>query len=279
LKIGLAPAFEHSSDDDDSSDEEDQPFPNVALSGVNIFHNHATIKNEGCHCVLHSAGDAAHNTYIRGVKCSLLLKQQRRSSREGDKTGQVQSQVLGDSPGVVLKHGDTIAFGHCLFFFVDPFVGSAEMLILSNQVSYDASCRDLSKQRWGMTRKKMMAISAIKGCVAQPSLKDGVAPPSSMDGVDTTSETDAEDLLRAKDEELRLKDEEIQRLKHELTIARRTLATQCSEKVPPLTPFNSGVAVAGGEGKTEVDLCGEVASVFGRLIQRMEKAEQELFVH
>merc|ERR1712241_1582200 len=45
LKIGLAPAFEHSSDDDDSSDEEDQPFPNVALSGVNIFHNHATIKN------------------------------------------------------------------------------------------------------------------------------------------------------------------------------------------------------------------------------------------
>merc|ERR1712079_214297 len=91
LKIGLAPAMKPI--EDTSSDEEDQPVPTVGLSGVNIFHNHATIKNEGHDCVLHSTGDAAHNTYVRGVKCSLLLKEQRRNSREGDKTGQVQSQL------------------------------------------------------------------------------------------------------------------------------------------------------------------------------------------
>jgi len=272
LTIGLAPVREkpdpsEESDNDDSSDgEEDQPLPNVVLSGLNIFHDHATITNLGHCCVLHSTGEASHNTYVGGVKCSLLLKQQRRTSREGDDAGQSQSRMPGDSLSVVLKHGDTIAFGHCLFFFVDPTEGSAEMLLLSNQVSYDASCRELTKQRWDMSRKKLMAMNAMK---AVNSFAHGVDPPC---------ENDVGDLLLAKDRDLRLKDKQIQKLKDQLAHARRELVKLSSE-APPVAPSSNSVVDAGGAGKMEVDMCGEVAAVFGKLIQRIEKAEQELFVH
>merc|ERR1712032_973933 len=272
LTIGLPPAHEgpdpsEESDNDDSSDELEQLGPNIVLSGHNIFPNHATIKNEGHQCVLHSTGDAAQNTYVGGIKCSLLLKEQRRSSRESDDAGKLKLQVRGDSPGVILKHGDTIAFGHCLFFFVDPSVSSAEMLLLSHQVSYDAACRELSKQRWEMPRKLVKVMNALKG---------GVKSPSLAALVDDPSDNDVEDLLLIQDEDLQTKDKEIQKLQQELTCARRSLVALELKNVPPLVPVNIDVAGAGGSGEVEVDLSGVVTATFGNLLHLIEKAEKEL---
>lgn len=272
LTIGLPPAHEgpdpsEESDNDDSSDELEQLGPNIVLSGHNIFPNHATIKNEGHQCVLHSTGDAAQNTYVGGIKCSLLLKEQRRSSRESDDAGKLKLQVRGDSPGVILKHGNTIAFGHCLFFFVDPSVSSAEMLLLSHQVSYDAACRELSKQRWEMPRKLVKVMNALKG---------GVKSPSLAALVDDPSDNDVEDLLLIQDEDLQTKDKEIQKLQQELTCARRSLVALELKNVPPLVPVNIDVAGAGGSGEVEVDLSGVVTATFGNLLHLIEKAEKEL---
>jgi len=209
LRIGRAPLEEEADMSDSSSSDHTSYFtndlhPDIIVSGVNIFANHATIKNEGHRCVLHSRGEAARHTFVRGVKCSTLLQGARKEARKSLAVHKHVLQRCLSSAVVTLHHGDVIAFGHSLFFFVDPTISPAEVLILSNQVSWSAARKELARHRWDIPRKQIKRIAAMKD--QPPVLTSSVSGLLVNDIIDSPLGSDWEEM----EEQLAVKVAELQ---------------------------------------------------------------------
>mmetsp|Transcript_115556 Transcript_115556/g.327465 ORF Transcript_115556/g.327465 Transcript_115556/m.327465 type:complete len:1101 (-) Transcript_115556:158-3460(-) len=104
------------------------PQPQVALAGPGIHEEHATVVNTDGACVLSPASDeAAASTFVNG------------DSLEGGKGG------------TTLAHGDRVAFGQCIFVFVDPAAGSAAELLKSGKVDYAMARKELLHHQGGVS--------------------------------------------------------------------------------------------------------------------------------
>ncbi|CAK0790263.1 unnamed protein product, partial [Prorocentrum cordatum] len=98
--------------------------PEVVLSGPGICEaEHAVIVSEGARCVVTAASrEARDNTFVNGA-----------------------SLAEAGAEGVALAHGDRLAFGQSLFFFVDPRQGKATQLLDSGKVSYEMARKELAQ--------------------------------------------------------------------------------------------------------------------------------------
>jgi len=128
--------------------------PDVILAGTGIFQNHATVTNSNHQCVLRSRGKPANATFVNGVSFAVLHKQrklslQRRPSAE-------RADIKRQDLGVSLVHGDRVAFGQCLYLFVDPLICTGEVLLSSGQSSYADARKELAKNQWKAAGLKFM---------------------------------------------------------------------------------------------------------------------------
>jgi len=128
--------------------------PDVVLAGVGIFQNHAQVTNNNHQCVLRSRGKPANATFVNGVSYAVLYKQRKHSwqKRASAEHANTKPQDLG----VPLVHGDRVAFGQCLFLFVDPLICTGEVLISSGQISYFEARKELAKNQWKAAGLKFM---------------------------------------------------------------------------------------------------------------------------
>eukprot|EP00929_Paragymnodinium_shiwhaense_P026957 TRINITY_DN15934_c0_g1_i1.p1 TRINITY_DN15934_c0_g1~~TRINITY_DN15934_c0_g1_i1.p1 ORF type:complete len:1063 (-),score=264.26 TRINITY_DN15934_c0_g1_i1:107-3295(-) len=97
-----------------------QPCPDIVLAGPGIYVKQAAVDNDGSRCQISSDGPAILSTKVNG-----------------------HSQPA-KSDGVVLEHGDRLAFGTQLFVFVDPVQGSADELLRSGKVSHVMAMKELT---------------------------------------------------------------------------------------------------------------------------------------
>lgn len=104
-----------------SSGGEEEGGPQVALAGPGIHRDHATVLNEGKAgaCRLVPRNESAETTFVNGQSVAAPVK---------------------------LTHGDRIAFGRCIFVFVDPKVGSAVELLSSGTVSHELAWKELAER-------------------------------------------------------------------------------------------------------------------------------------
>lgn len=220
----------------------------------------------------------------------------------------LQPQEAADEPGVTLNHGDIIAFGQSLFFFVDPSKSPAEVLILSNQVSYAAARKEMARKRWDIPRKLIRIIGAM-------GRKDRTSASLGSSGMDNSDlDSEVEEMLAAKDRELEETNElltasnkENEELKRLLDDAKRELAAKESElitaleevrvaRVDPHVGKDSGeqsksmlsvISDAGGKGSMPPsprgdlakDLSAEVSSTFEEVLQAMDRLDQHFAKH
>eukprot|EP00419_Tripos_fusus_P054852 CAMPEP_0172805932 /NCGR_PEP_ID=MMETSP1075-20121228/6022_1 /TAXON_ID=2916 /ORGANISM="Ceratium fusus, Strain PA161109" /LENGTH=769 /DNA_ID=CAMNT_0013644645 /DNA_START=75 /DNA_END=2384 /DNA_ORIENTATION=- len=291
LRVGRAPleddeaASEGSGSDDESTFKNDFQ-PDVIVTGANIFPNHAVIRNDGDRCVLRCRGEAAHHTFVRGVKCSTLLKEARRSLRKSLSGPKKLLRVSSHDKVVTLNHGDTLAFDHSLFLFVDPAICPAEVLILSSQVSFTSARKELAKNRWDIPKKQIQRIISMKEQPDLPASISGLATEVMQRNSTIGSEIEEmEELLDAKDVELQEKDillaeanGEKDELKRMLEEARRELAVKEAQLQGRTTPgeasivsLSSGVTTQKSleEWRTEVD------DTFDEMFKEIGKMEHD----
>jgi len=168
MRIGQVGVDREDADSVVNSDDEASPMaepeedadaeaePDIHIAGEGVLASHATIENKGGRCILRSKGKAADATHVNGVSVAVLIKQ-----LEVEEKGKRNSLLAGEAPaeeedGIVLNHGDRVAFSQCLFVFVDPALGVSEMLIMSGQVSYFAARKELAKNQWKSAGLKFM---------------------------------------------------------------------------------------------------------------------------
>lgn len=179
--------------DDNSSDEDnmqearmesEKSMPDVVLAGANVWADHATIAHIQNRCILRSSGRAADFTFVNGVPYTAILsKQQKRASTfvETDdvddpaESSVVQGPELNPSC-VVLQHEDRVAFGQggqCLYLFVDPQKGQAELIIMGNRVTYSMARSELANNKWKSAGLKFKRALRKSKDILDPSLKLG----------------------------------------------------------------------------------------------------------
>mmetsp|Transcript_20277 Transcript_20277/g.63543 ORF Transcript_20277/g.63543 Transcript_20277/m.63543 type:complete len:869 (+) Transcript_20277:56-2662(+) len=188
------------SDNEDGSpggakeDSDSEAAPDIHIAGVDVLGFHASVTNAGGRCVLRCPkGKAADATHVNGVSFAVLLGskqaqgQPRAETKRASLRASIEHNIFGetgilataaeakganeaaeedpDKDGVVLEHGDRVAFSQCLFVFVDPSKGMAEMLIMSGQVTYFAARKELAKNQW-----KSAGLKFMKGMKMQHAL-------------------------------------------------------------------------------------------------------------
>ena len=121
-----------------SAGSEEGEALDVVLVGEDIRQRHATVTNTDGNCTLSSRGCAAEWTFVNGQSLAKLVRARRRGSV-------VDAAPCHQQEGVVLEHGDRLAFGNrCLYFvFVKPAEGYAEQLIMTGEVSYAMARQEL----------------------------------------------------------------------------------------------------------------------------------------
>lgn len=102
------------------SAEEGDEGPEVALQVPGILQEHAVVENKEGICSLTAKGEAALTTLINGT-------------------------AVQDGVPATLNHGDRLAFGQCIFIFVEPSQGKVADLINSGQVSYAMARKELQQ--------------------------------------------------------------------------------------------------------------------------------------
>mmetsp|Transcript_104246 Transcript_104246/g.290386 ORF Transcript_104246/g.290386 Transcript_104246/m.290386 type:complete len:846 (-) Transcript_104246:100-2637(-) len=235
----------------DGSDAEAEP--DIHIVGEGVLKSHASVTNTGGRCILRSKGKAADLTHVNGVSVAVLLKQ-----KQVEVTAEGSDGFLGDrdgaaedpADGIVLTHSDRVAFCQCLFVFIDPAKGMAEVLITSGQVSYFLARKELNKNQWksaGLKFMKGMQMTKAFGAkelvptllrrmstAVESSLGASVASgqrPSTMDDQGSTdtlrkggATENAAEQLRARDRMLEAKDREIAELRRQLAHTESQLA-------------------------------------------------------
>eukprot|EP00440_Ansanella_granifera_P069933 gb/GFBE01075873.1/.p1 GENE.gb/GFBE01075873.1/~~gb/GFBE01075873.1/.p1 ORF type:complete len:1110 (+),score=352.30 gb/GFBE01075873.1/:1-3330(+) len=102
-------------------DDGEGPAPEVALQVPGILQEHAVVENAGGTVTLKAASaEAAATTFVNGT-------------------------ALQQDTAVTLSHGDRLAFGQCIFVFVEPKKGKVAELINSGQVSYALARKELQQ--------------------------------------------------------------------------------------------------------------------------------------
>lgn len=108
--------------------------PDIVLGGSGIYKEQATLWLKNGKCTLESNGLAQATTKVNG------------KMPEGD--------------GVLLIHGDRVAFGNTMFMFVDPSVGDGAELLSSGKVTYAMAMKEFggkhgaSEEELAETRKQ-----------------------------------------------------------------------------------------------------------------------------
>eukprot|EP00930_Biecheleria_cincta_P028372 TRINITY_DN19802_c0_g1_i1.p1 TRINITY_DN19802_c0_g1~~TRINITY_DN19802_c0_g1_i1.p1 ORF type:complete len:1160 (-),score=356.11 TRINITY_DN19802_c0_g1_i1:157-3507(-) len=103
-----------------SSEDQDEQGPEVALQVPGILQEHAVVENKDGVCSLTAKGEAALTTLVNGT-------------------------AVQDGVPATLNHGDRVAFGQCIFIFVEPSKGKVADLINSGQVSYALARKELQQ--------------------------------------------------------------------------------------------------------------------------------------
>ncbi|CAJ1394426.1 unnamed protein product [Effrenium voratum] len=102
-----------------SQEDGDPNAPEVALQVPGIHQEHATVENSNGAVKLKAMDpEAASTTFVNGT-------------------------ALQAGNAVTLSHGDRLAFGQCIFVFVEPLKGKVAELINSGQVTYAAARKEL----------------------------------------------------------------------------------------------------------------------------------------
>mmetsp|Transcript_35895 Transcript_35895/g.85849 ORF Transcript_35895/g.85849 Transcript_35895/m.85849 type:complete len:722 (-) Transcript_35895:80-2245(-) len=311
----------------DANDSDTEAEPDIQIAGEGVKSNHATITNTGGRCVLRSKGKAADLTYVNGVSIAVLLKQRqlekpaetrrasigsRQSSLENNLA--LAAEVKDEDPdrdGVALAHGDRLAFSHCLFLYVDPLIGMAEMLIMSGEVSYFAARKELAKNQWksaglkfmkGMKMQKAFGAKELSNKLLNR-MSDDLEAKAGEEGSEATrdEEEDGEDSVERllaegfdedtavevlRDHELKLeaKDRELADLRRQLAEKDAQLA-EARAALAAGIPLNLDGAEAPGSGallgrppplvsgRRPADVRAEIAATFESAISAIEQVE------
>jgi len=285
--------------------EEDAGEPDAQIAGEGVYCNHANITNVDHQCTLRSKGRAADATFVNGVSVAVLLKQR-------EMTQQRETDNIMD--GIPLAHGDRVAFGQsCLFLFVDPLIGMAEMLIMSGQATYASARKELAKNQWksaGLKFMRSIEVSKLWGhqelsakiarrishhSIMAPTLHtedddDLNESESETDEVQTTLSTSNQLTRRlrreinTKNRELEEKNREIARLRHLLMKsenARAAIQPVSSQDVLDLPPTPSGGdrnnmwPWASKACMKKTDLRAEIMATFDKAIEAVEQVEMD----
>eukprot|EP00928_Gymnodinium_smaydae_P049812 TRINITY_DN3345_c1_g1_i4.p1 TRINITY_DN3345_c1_g1~~TRINITY_DN3345_c1_g1_i4.p1 ORF type:complete len:851 (-),score=115.98 TRINITY_DN3345_c1_g1_i4:383-2935(-) len=196
-ECGLPDSSSDNDDDYDSdspTDSSDEEEPDVHLVGEEVASVHCAVTNcPEAGCVLHVPkhhGNYQHewgwrgeHTFVNGMSIGQILSN--RSKVDGANPRPDILQKYGEG-AVVLEHGDRVTIGLNIFFFVDPRgmgrgLNPAEVLIVSQKVTFAGAVRELAQARWrntasysciGTTRTKLkMLLLKKKG--SRPRIDEG----------------------------------------------------------------------------------------------------------
>lgn len=166
-------------DTSDSDEEEEEEIPDVLLMHSTIIYNHASILNEDNKCYLKTQAESSPVTFVCGKSIALLLGQKdcgakllepiRRGEQPQADDPEIQDEVtltdqmLEESKGVLLQHGDRVVFGDCYFFFAAPDAPvGPDIMIASKQVDYAKAYKELTANDhgspWGETPSQIASV-------------------------------------------------------------------------------------------------------------------------
>mmetsp|Transcript_86459 Transcript_86459/g.241963 ORF Transcript_86459/g.241963 Transcript_86459/m.241963 type:complete len:1156 (+) Transcript_86459:114-3581(+) len=160
----------------DNAEEE----PEVCLAGPGIQQVHAAVENARGTCMLSVSQQAAANTFVNGQNPS------------------------AESEGVQLAHGDRVAFGQCMFIFIDPSLGTAEQLLSSGKVSYAAARKEVAQGGAEGEELEELKASRQRAEELERQVREAEAAKAA-------AKADADALLRQREEEFRQRMENLQK--------------------------------------------------------------------
>ncbi|CAK9114069.1 unnamed protein product, partial [Durusdinium trenchii] len=120
-----------------SQEDGDANAPEVALQVPGIHQEHAIVENtNGVVSLKATDAEAAATTFVNGT-------------------------ALQAGVAVTLTHGDRLAFGQCIFVFVEPSKGKVAELINSGQVTYAAARKELQGDVTGPSEEDLKASKQL----------------------------------------------------------------------------------------------------------------------
>eukprot|EP00929_Paragymnodinium_shiwhaense_P051397 TRINITY_DN2586_c1_g4_i1.p1 TRINITY_DN2586_c1_g4~~TRINITY_DN2586_c1_g4_i1.p1 ORF type:complete len:1134 (+),score=428.70 TRINITY_DN2586_c1_g4_i1:175-3576(+) len=152
----------------------------VILAGPGIHKDHAEVRHDKGVCTLVPTDVGTANTFVNG---QIPKAEGKAWQNKGVK--------------VVLNHGDRVAFGNCLFVFIDPAKGTAADLIKSGQVSYAMARKELA-DGGGDEQLEELKASKKKAEELEKQVKEAAE-------AEARARAEAEDLLKQREEEFNAK--------------------------------------------------------------------------
>mmetsp|Transcript_104254 Transcript_104254/g.185262 ORF Transcript_104254/g.185262 Transcript_104254/m.185262 type:complete len:1108 (+) Transcript_104254:58-3381(+) len=159
--------------------EDDSPAPEVALQVPGILQEHAIIENTGGSCTVLAKGEAAATTFINGV-------------------------AVQDGIAAPMSHGDRVAFGQCIFVFIEPSKGKVADLINSGQVSYAIARKELQGEVSGPSEEDLKASRELAEELERKAREAEEAK--------ANAKAEAEELMRRREDEFKAQMEAKQKL-------------------------------------------------------------------
>jgi len=163
-----------------SGSKQEESMPDIVIAGASVWADHATITNTFGKCVLHTSGSAAEFTFVNGIPFrEIQSKQKKEASARIVSVADTSESSADEGPAedtgsVVLQHTDRVAFGQggqCLYLFVDPKQGQAELLISSGKVTYAMARTELANNNWKNARLKLRQAVQVTKAFQPASLK------------------------------------------------------------------------------------------------------------
>lgn len=155
-----------------SQEDGDANAPEVALQVPGIHQEHAIVENNaGVVSLKANDAEAAATTFVNGT-------------------------ALQAGVAVTLSHGDRLAFGQCIFVFVEPSKGKVAELINSGQVTYAAARKELQGDVTGPSEEELKASKQLAEELERKAREAEEAK--------VKAKAEAEALMRQREEEFRL---------------------------------------------------------------------------
>jgi len=162
-----------------SQEDGDANAPEVALQVPGIHQEHAIVENTaGVVSLKANDAEAAATTFVNGT-------------------------ALQAGVAVTLSHGDRLAFGQCIFVFVEPSKGKVAELINSGQVTYAAARKELQGDVAGPSEEELKASKQLAEELERKAREAEEAKEK--------AKAEAEALMRHREEEFRLQMEQKQK--------------------------------------------------------------------
>eukprot|EP00930_Biecheleria_cincta_P084034 TRINITY_DN73531_c0_g1_i1.p1 TRINITY_DN73531_c0_g1~~TRINITY_DN73531_c0_g1_i1.p1 ORF type:complete len:828 (+),score=192.69 TRINITY_DN73531_c0_g1_i1:80-2485(+) len=264
---------ESSSDDDDDSDDDDsdeqtqdtedadsdvEEEPDILIRAEGVERHHAIVFCRGGKTWIYPCSEGcAMLTYVNGRALSDLhkssdedqednedsegmhehTKKEEEAGRDGDEVRKKEKQFVKPAgKGILLAHGDRLAFSSNYWVFVVPSVMTAELLIASGQVDYQAAKKEWQAEQRATLNARFGSAHSSRGvnCL----------------GIGSSAADAAE--LAEKTEEIRRQGEEIAKLKAELEALRQEKLASSGALLSSGSGGSAGVAaslLAAGGGR------------------------------